>query len=51
MRPREAEILNVENSISRIMDSHIIAEITQTGTSRVVGAIYDIESGKVEFFE
>lgn len=49
--PREAEELNVVNSISRIMASEVIAEITQTGTSRVVGAIYDIESGTVEFFE
>ena len=49
--PREAEALNVENSISRIMESEIITEITQTGTSRVVGAIYDIESGAVEFFD
>ena len=49
--PREAEELNVKNSISRIMDSEIITEITHTGTSRVVGAIYDIESGAVEFFE
>jgi carbonic anhydrase len=49
--PREAEKLNVENSISRIMNSEIITEVTHTGTSRVVGAIYDIESGTVEFFE
>ena len=49
--PREAEKQNVENSISRIMASEIITEITQTGTSRVVGAIYDIETGTVEFFE
>ena len=49
--PREAEKRNVENTISRIMASEIITEITQAGTSRVVGAIYDIESGTVEFFE
>ena len=49
--PREAEKLNVENSISRIMASETITEIIQTGTSRVVGAIYDIESGTVEFLE
>lgn len=47
--PREAEKLNVENSISRIMNSEIITEIVETGTSRVVGAIYNIESGTVEF--
>ena len=49
--PREAEIRNVENSISRIMASEIITELTASGTSRVVGAIYDIASGTVEFFE
>ena len=49
--PREAEVLNVENSISRIMDSEIIAELTHEGETRVVGAIYNIESGAVEFFD
>lgn len=48
---REAEILNVKNSISRIMASDIIKEMTADGTFRVVGAIYDIESGKVSFLD
>lgn len=48
---REAEILNVKNSISRIMASDIIKEMTADGTFRVVGAIYDIESGKVRFLD
>ena len=48
--PREAERLNVENSISRIMDSEMIAKLTHAGETLVVGAIYDIESGTVEFF-
>ena len=47
--PREAEKLNVENSISRIMASEIISEFIENGTARVVGAIYDIESGTVNF--
>ena len=47
--PREAEILNVENSISRILESEIMSELTEAGATRVVGAIYDIESGKVDF--
>ena len=46
---REAEKLNVENSISRIMESEIIAQLVQGGETLVVGAIYDIESGDVEF--
>ena len=49
--PREAEKLNVENSISRIMASEIVTEILQTGSARIVGAIYDIESGTVEFLD
>lgn len=49
--PREAEILNVENSISRIMASEIVAELTARDEFRVVGAIYDIESGTVEFLD
>ena len=49
--PREAEILNVENSISRIMTSEIMPEFTESGTARVVGAIYDIESGTVKFLD
>ena len=49
--PREAERLNVENSISRIMDSEMIAKLTHAGETLVVGAIYDIESGTVEFLD
>ena len=49
--PREAEILNVENSISRIISSEIMSEFTHTGAVSVVGAIYNIESGIVEFFD
>ena len=49
--PREAERLNVENSISRIMSSDIMQELTEEGATDVVGAIYDIESGAVEFFD
>ena len=46
--PREAEILNVKNSISRILESEIMHEVCEEGTA-VVGAIYNIETGKVEF--
>ena len=49
--PREAEILNVENSISRILSSEMVKELTETGSFRVVGAIYNIEKGSVEFLE
>ena len=39
--PRHAEKLNVENSISRIMESEIITEVLHTGNSRVVGANFN----------
>ena len=48
--PREAEILNVENSIDRILESEIMQELCEEGTA-VVGAIYNIETGKVEFID
>jgi carbonic anhydrase len=49
--PREAEKLNVENSISCMMASEIVTELTETGEARIVGAIYDIESGTIEFLD
>ena len=49
--PREAEKLNVANSISRIMESEMMQEIVHHGEVSVVGAIYDIESGAVEFLD
>ena len=48
--PREAEILNVKNSIERINSSEIMHELAEEGIV-VVGAIYDIETGKVEFLD
>ncbi len=49
--PREAEILNVENSIARIMESEMMQELTESGAVVVKGAIYDISSGEVRFLE
>lgn len=46
---REAEQLNVENSIRKIMDSEIMQKLAKSGETTVLGAIYDIESGKVDF--
>lgn len=48
---REAEILNVKNSISRIMESEIMQELLDKGETKVLGAIYDIESGEVNLLE
>lgn len=47
----EAEVLNVENSIKRIMASEEMAHLVEEGKVKVVGAIYDIETGKVNFLE
>ena len=46
---RQAEILNVENSIARIRSSTIMQELEEAGEVAIKGAIYDIETGKVEF--
>ena len=47
--PREAEKLNVENSIDRILASEMMQELKESGAVSVAGAIYDIESGEVTF--
>ena len=47
----QAEILNVRNSISRIRESEIMQELEAHGEVTITGAIYDIETGKVEFLQ
>lgn len=47
----EAEILNVNNSIARIMESEEMQHLVEEGHVKVVGAIYDITSGEVTFLE
>ena len=46
---RAAEILNVRNSMAEIMESHVMQELVRTGAVEVRGAIYHIETGRVEF--
>lgn len=46
---REAEVLNVENSIARIRESEIMREMEAAGEVKVVGGIYNIATGEVEF--
>ena len=46
-----AERLNVENSIAEIRSSHIIQELETEGKVSIIGAIYDIETGNVDFTE
>lgn len=49
--PRAAEIANANHSIEVIESSEIMAELIDEGAVEVVGAIYDIESGKVTFLD
>lgn len=44
-----AEIMNVEAGIADIMQSETIAELVAEGSLKVVGAIYNSETGEVEF--
>ncbi|NOX98424.1 MAG: carbonic anhydrase [Verrucomicrobia bacterium] len=48
----EVAIQNVKVSIDRIRkESSILAELEDAGQIEIVGALYDVASGKVDFFE
>ena len=48
----EVAVLNVELSIARIRkESPILAEMETNNEIEIVGALYDVSTGKVEFFE
>jgi len=48
----EVAVLNVELSIDRIRkESPILAEMEKKNEIEIVGALYDVSTGKVEFFE
>lgn len=49
--PYQAAILNVEHSVQIIEESFEIHEMEEHDGLKVVGAMYDIETGKVEFLE
>ena len=48
---RAAEIKNVNNSIDKVLESPIIKELVENGKISVVGAIYNAETGAVDFLE
>lgn len=48
---RTAAVLNVRHSIHRIENSFEILESEEENGLEVTGALYDIETGKVEFFD
>lgn len=45
----KAVIVNIENSISQIMTSESIQELLEENKVRIRGALYNLETGKVEF--
>ncbi len=48
----EVSVLNVKISIDRIREeSPILAEMESKGEIEIVGAMYDVSNGQVEFFE
>ena len=48
----EVSVENVKISISRIREeSSILAEMERNGEIEIVGAMYDVSNGEVEFFE
>lgn len=47
----QVSVLNVELSIARIRkESQILADLEHEGTIRIVGAIYNVSTGKVDFY-
>lgn len=45
----QAEIINVQNSIAKIRTSHIMQELEEANEVVILGAIYHIDTGYVEF--
>lgn len=47
----EVAVLNVELSINRIREeSSILSKLEKNGAIKIVGAMYDVSTGKVEFY-
>ena len=46
----KAEDLNVENTLARLRESKVIKELEESGKIKLVGAKYDIDTGKVSYF-
>ena len=43
--------MNVENSIKNLRESEILKGLEDSGKIKIVGAKYDIDTGKVTFFD
>ncbi len=48
--PRDAEKINVQNSLDSIANDEIIQKYIKNGSVLLRGALYDVHSGAVEFF-
>ena len=46
----KAEDLNVENTLAKLRKSSVIKELEDSGKIKLMGAKYDIETGKVTYF-
>ena len=46
----KAEDLNVENTLAKLRESSVIKELEESGKIKLMGAKYDIETGKVHYF-
>ncbi len=49
--PTKAEIMNVQNSISKLMESEIIADMLENEEIEIIGGIYNTSTGVVEFLD
>ena len=47
----EAVRANINNSVNRLLENHNILEMVDDGKTEILKAVYDIETGKVEFFQ
>ncbi|MDD5952469.1 MAG: carbonic anhydrase [Oscillospiraceae bacterium] len=47
----KAEDLNVENSIEKLRTSEILSNLESEGKVKIIGGKYDIDTGKVTFFD
>ncbi|MFI3313950.1 MAG: carbonic anhydrase, partial [Eubacteriales bacterium] len=48
---RAAEILNLQNSMDRLMESEVLTHLVEEGQLKIVGGVYDAETGEVTFLD
>ena len=50
-KDRYVQNLNVENSVKNLMESDVISKLVKDGKVEVKGCKYDINTGKIQYFE